>query len=592
MAPFLAAAAWTCGIVAQISVGPNVHVSASRGGDAHYEVIAAADPTRPERLVVGEIERHGTSAGTIVYASTDGGESWSATLETPPAAHRSDATSDPAVAYGPDGTAYFLSSLLPPNSSGPQRHMLLYRSKDGGTTWLEPVTFTYSDREYIAVDGGHGGRRGRIYVNGNGRSGPYAGSLTVFTSADDGASFHEAVMPGLPTAPVMGNIVVLSDGTPIALLTRGASDHPPAGVSETWLQVSRSMDGGGTFSPPENAVRATLVAGRKGAHNNTLALPLMAVDASTGKYRDRLYIVWPEFKDGHTDIYLVASADAGHTWTAPTRVNDAPPASPPVDHFMATVAVNKDGVVGVLWYDRRARPDNIGWDVRFSASTDGGATFLPSVKVSERGTSCGASERWIIDPRVTRTDGSIALDMSLNTFTFLGGDTAGLVADARGRVHAFWIENSTGIPQVWTAPIDLVEPSAPAVPAERARGNLTAQVTVETDEPAYDAAARTLTIRVRVLNSGSAVIQGPLTLRASSVQSEIATVAFANSDRGGTANGAEFDVGAAGQMLRPGERTPYRTIVIKMADVRPFRDGDFYRRGLAKVSFTVWGGGE
>jgi hypothetical protein len=33
------------------------------------------------------------------------------------------------------------------------------------------------------------------------------------------------------------------------------------------------------------------------------------------------------------------------------------------------------------------------------------------------------------------------------------GDTAGLVADADGVFHALWIDNRTGVHQVWTATI-------------------------------------------------------------------------------------------------------------------------------------------
>jgi len=33
---------------------------------------------------------------------------------------------------------------------------------------------------------------------------------------------------------------------------------------------------------------------------------------------------------------------------------------------------------------------------------------------------------------------------------FMGGDTAGLAADASGAFHAVWVDNRTGVPQVWT----------------------------------------------------------------------------------------------------------------------------------------------
>ncbi len=54
---------------------------------------------------------------------------------------------------------------------------------------------------------------------------------------------------------------------------------------------------------------------------------------------------------------------------------------------------------------------------------------------------------------------SVRVSESPNTTTeksgtgVTGGDTAGLAASPDGRFHALWIDNRTGIQQVWTAPI-------------------------------------------------------------------------------------------------------------------------------------------
>jgi hypothetical protein len=98
---------------------------------------------------------------------------------------------------------------------------------------------------------------------------------------------------------------------------------------------------------------------------------------------------------------------------------------------MPAVAVNRDGVVGVSWYDRRDNADNLGYWPRFSASLDGGAMFLSSVRVS-------TAPNLVMDPKETRLN---------------GGDTAGLAADAAGVFHPVWIDNRTGTHQVWTTPV-------------------------------------------------------------------------------------------------------------------------------------------
>jgi hypothetical protein len=47
------------------------------------------------------------------------------------------------------------------------------------------------------------------------------------------------------------------------------------------------------------------------------------------------------------------------------------------------IAVNEGGVVGVAWYDTRRDPRGKCFEIYFSASLDGGTTFLPSVRVTQ-----------------------------------------------------------------------------------------------------------------------------------------------------------------------------------------------------------------
>src|SRR5262249_2643549 len=132
-------------------------------------------------------------------------------------------------------------------------------------------------------------------------------------------------------------------------------------------------------------------------------------------------------------IFFASSSDNGRSWTAPRVVDDdgAPgPVAGRANHFMPALAVNRSGVVGVSWYDRRDNPDNLGYWVRFSASLDGGATWLPSARVS--------------------TSANVVAD---NEARLNGGDTSGLAADASGVFHPVWVDNRTGVPQVWTAPV-------------------------------------------------------------------------------------------------------------------------------------------
>lgn len=107
---------------------------------------------------------------------------------------------------------------------------------------------------------------------------------------------------------------------------------------------------------------------------------------------------------------------------------------------MPEVAVNKDGVVGVSWYDTRDTPGTApGWDVRFAASNDGGKTWGPSVRVSEKSSVFTEAMRAKFGRRIGP------------------GDTAGLAASADGAFHPLWTDHRTGTPQVWTATVIVKE---------------------------------------------------------------------------------------------------------------------------------------
>jgi hypothetical protein len=47
------------------------------------------------------------------------------------------------------------------------------------------------------------------------------------------------------------------------------------------------------------------------------------------------------------------------------------------------------------------------------------------------------------------------IDAGRDSFMFMGGDTAGLVADALGIFHAAWVDNRTGVAQLWTATVSV-----------------------------------------------------------------------------------------------------------------------------------------
>jgi hypothetical protein len=438
----------------QLQVGPNVHVSAARAKLGHNEVVIAADPNHPGRLLACSmlLERGIHSAA---YISFDHGKTWTA-----PVIADQPFANDPTCAYGPDGTAYFIAKTATKN---PRRNadwdaIYVRRSPDGGKTWEPPIrSISCTDRPFMTVDHTNGPYRGRVYVAFNqriyGETGKtplpdeYRNTIRLAASLDGGNTFphrYDRLLldqgGGRTAASMVGAVVVLSDGTLAvfhkhAVMTKTNQATGKLTVESAWLQLFLSKDGGETLEP---AIKIADIHSSYNRANSRAVAGGMAVDATSGQFRDRLYVVWSDVRSGRSQIMFSSSADKGRTWSEPQVINDD---RPPMgqrggpDHFMPTVAVNEDGIVGVMWYDRRDNPDNQGYYARFSASLDGGKTWLPSCRVSEQ-------------PNVVPDKSAKS-----TPFYVTGGDTAGLTADSTGVFHALWIDNRTGVQQVWTAPI-------------------------------------------------------------------------------------------------------------------------------------------
>ena len=127
---------------AQIVVGPNVQVSKGYGDRRHTEVILAADPNHGNHLLAGSMVldpgalRGGLSV--VAYGSGDGGKTWAMALERK-AKIGGPYYADPAVAFDPDGVAYFAALRLMPKST-PQSALEITSSRDGGHTWAAPLS--------------------------------------------------------------------------------------------------------------------------------------------------------------------------------------------------------------------------------------------------------------------------------------------------------------------------------------------------------------------------------------------------------------------------------------------------------------------
>src|SRR5262245_21568592 len=158
-----AAAAVVAASEPEIRVGPNVQVSRAHERIAHNEILLAADPKEPGRLLgcsmAFDPARNRTY--TIVYASADGGQTWTPTLETADL----EFSGDPACALGKNAHGYYMALGW---KEGGKISDPIYRSEDSGKTWSAPILlseFHGLDREYLSVDNTGGKFDGRVYLH-------------------------------------------------------------------------------------------------------------------------------------------------------------------------------------------------------------------------------------------------------------------------------------------------------------------------------------------------------------------------------------------------------------------------------------------
>ena len=530
---------------AQISVGPNVQVSKANSTRSHAEVLVAADPQNANHLLgCSMIEPKEPTAqlyNTLAYVSTDGGATWQPSLEVDRGLLGS---ADPACAFGAKGEAYFSTIVSEKGgrlSEDYKSRLAFYRSLDAGKTWSQPVDMLSLDREFITVDTRSDKYKGRIYVHANGFSRnvvegeePTTGFL-YFHSSDGAQSFSTPTLLALPRPRMsVGHSIgaILSDGTYVALfwdLKNPDDSHGnlrPTDKPNATLECLTSSDGGETFS------RAVVAAPINVGYSEAGSLvPSVAVDSSEGPFKDKIYVAWPDWRSARSEILLISSSDKGKTWSKPIVVNDdyARASNEGPDDFMPAIAVNSSGVVGVMWYDRRENPDDLGYFVRFSASTDGGESFLPSVRVSAAPASF-AESNWRISQFMT---GGGHPDPDTRGSSFSGalmvdiwpGHTVGMTAAADGKFFPFWVDNRTGVGQIWTAPVSVAGRAYRNGSAELdSWADATSKFSLQFAHKHYDPKTKTVTVDAYLLNTSNETVQGPVRLRFASLRSRAGAV--------------------------------------------------------------------
>jgi hypothetical protein len=492
----------------------------------HTESDVAVNPRDPNNLLGATTVFAGTDGALYnkTYMSRDGGYTW---IETTPEQTRRDATGDPRAIFTNRGTALFVTLNLTGHSSD------VYRSTNGGDTWGGVTHFKLFDHELVAVDRTNGRFSNRVYIAGEGivktkeppSVNPMGGIryIYLYTSDNDGRSF---TLHATPESGLLGKgqpfdrggvgvegVNVLSDGTLVLAFARYEAGE--AGIERDYVATSR--DGGKTWTKPVAVAdffvyppggRAAYLEQNKkkmnlGDASDQGSLTVIAADTSSGPYKDRLYLAWPNRRSGNGRITYRYSADRGRTWSAPKTMGtlDAGEAQ-----FMPEVATNGHGAVAIAWYSTAGFPKRDHFDAYAAISTDGGATFSAPVRVSSEA-SMPHSPGNLYPVPLNLPPYGIAFISAYSRWA-AGGDYIGLAAGNDGVFHLYWPDSRGDTYQIYSARIHAEEPSP--VPDSVASHDVTKDITLITDPLGFNPAVNEIDIPLRLKNVSQHPIYGPI----------------------------------------------------------------------------------
>lgn len=369
------------------------HLSAHPSDASH--LLAAA-------MVVTAIDRPYESCRLSSFVSKDGGLTWKET------AHDFWGY-DPWTAILPNGQTA-MSWLGTKGSFQHQFPLQFFSSDDGGESWDRSTQSFHSNH-------GHDGTKitalGRDFYFTTVRFNDDMSADVVLYHRKSNEEFMEAAK--VDAQGVRLNYcepVILGDGSVLVPFSHY--------LRKVWVQ---------RYHPKTRLLSdKKLISLRPGGERGYMR---MLADTESGSmFYDRVYFV--RAADG---VWLNYSIDHGQTWSQDIRI-DQFDNSMTSQSMVASVAVNKEGIVGISWVDSQHDPSQQKNDVYFALSIDGGLSFCPPIRVTDVSTH----------PK-TRKNGDAA-----NKFPG-GGHYMNIVSRADSSFQLIWSDSRSGVFELQTCHI-------------------------------------------------------------------------------------------------------------------------------------------
>lgn len=352
-----------------LTVGSNVNISKSAQNNA--EECIAINPRNPLNLFASD------TWALMTRYSQDGGMTWNdSNLSSLPAS-----IGDVSAAFDSFGNLYLVRLTPSPyrascglSTSGGASFSPLFQTSGSETNVDQPSVVTGPS----AVTG-----QASVWINYTTSSGNQVARGASVTGLGAIGAFSAAEVAA--TAGDYGDIVVGPAGKVFTVY-----QDPNGGIGPDTIFGNLDADGTGAggFGP-----QITTTSTQVGSYASLPAQPRrdvdseagLAWDCSGGPFNGRLYLVYtdrPSTSSADTDIYVRFSNNNGTNWSSRVRVNDDAIGNGK-SQFLPRIAIDQtSGNIAVSFYDCRNSPGNNTTELWATISTDGGATFLPNVKVS------------------------------------------------------------------------------------------------------------------------------------------------------------------------------------------------------------------
>lgn len=437
---------WTVGIVCLLQGGLDIVPAQERGGKGTSLQIGTPFRIYPSGVTQTEtfIIRHPTnpniifaSANTInlsngfvsegVYVTQNAGQTWNGSDTcngAPIAFHRGD----PAITIDKNGTFILVRLGFSPG-------LYAHYSTNNGQTWSSQRTVATNDQDRAALTSDTdpaSANYGRTYTAWVRFAIPYP---VFYSFTDDGGATWSA--PSQINSPPQR-----SQGAELSLGPNGRINVCWAGVistspyTEDYVGFATTTNGGANWTVTENAFDVNGIQGTLPQKGNIRVngLPKIDTDRTAGPRNGWIYIVTTQRNlppaGSDPDIIFNRSTNNGQTWSPGIRVNGDPPNNGRIQYFPA-IHVDDFGGINVLYYDDRdTSPDSAG--IYLSRSTDGGDTWT--------------------DYRVSNHHYKPAPIGGLGQG--YQGDNIGMTS-VGNTLWPVWMDNSSGLYQIWTCPIDI-----------------------------------------------------------------------------------------------------------------------------------------